>query len=51
MTALCKAADELSEDDKEVELLSITVQQVYVLSRLGKSEEAEKLCANMDLSR
>jgi signal recognition particle subunit SRP72 len=40
---LCQASDELTEEDKAAELLPIMVQQLYVLLRLGKSEEAEKL--------
>lgn len=50
LSALCKATDELSESDKAVELLSISIQQVYVLSRLGKTEDAEKLCSTLDIS-
>ncbi|KAF2150664.1 hypothetical protein K461DRAFT_259172 [Myriangium duriaei CBS 260.36] len=40
---LCDALDDLSEDEKRAELLPITVQQVYVLTCLGRTEEAEKL--------
>ena len=40
---LCNASDDLSDEDKQIELLPITVQQVYVLTRLGRTEEADKL--------
>ena len=45
---LCNALDDLSEDDKQAELLPIMVQQVYVLARLGKLEEAEKVANDID---
>ena len=40
---LCEALDELTAKEKTAELLPITVQQIYVLSRLGKVEQAEEL--------
>ncbi|TQS37084.1 hypothetical protein Golomagni_02461 [Golovinomyces magnicellulatus] len=40
---LCEAMDELSEEEKKSEILPIIVQQAYVLTRLGKHEEAEIL--------
>lgn len=46
---LCNALDDMSEEDKQIELASITVQQVYVLARLGKPEEAEKLANGIDI--
>jgi signal recognition particle subunit SRP72 len=45
---LCNALDDLSEEDKQAELLPIKVQQVYVLARLGKLDEAEKLANGID---
>lgn len=48
---LCNALDELTEDDKQAELLPITIQQVYVLARLGKLGEAEKLAATIEVKR
>ncbi|KAI9756300.1 MAG: hypothetical protein M4579_003892 [Chaenotheca gracillima] len=42
---LCSAVDDLSEDEKKAELLPILVQQIYVLARLGKNTDAEKLAA------
>ena len=46
---LCNALDELTEQEKTAELLPISVQQLYLLSRLGKSEEADKLAADISL--
>lgn len=40
---LCEALDDLSDDEKKTEILPIMVQQVYVLIRMGKLEEAEVL--------
>ena len=48
---LCNALDELTEEDKQAELLPITVQQVYVLVRQGKLEEAEKLASTIDVKK
>jgi signal recognition particle subunit SRP72 len=40
---LCEALDELTDEEKRAEVLPIMVQQVYVLTKLGKLEEAEAL--------
>lgn len=40
---LCESLDELSDDEKRAEVLPIMVQQAYVLTKLGKLEEAEAL--------
>lgn len=40
---LCKHSEDLSEQQKQDELLPITVQQIYVLLSLGKTVEAEAL--------
>ncbi|KAF2086518.1 hypothetical protein K490DRAFT_44211 [Saccharata proteae CBS 121410] len=40
---LCNASDELTEAEKKSEVMPIVVQQIYVLSRQGRTEEAEKL--------
>ncbi|KAK2728578.1 signal recognition particle protein [Colletotrichum kahawae] len=37
---LCDDSEDLSEDDKQAEMVPIMVQQVYVYSRLGKLGEA-----------
>jgi signal recognition particle subunit SRP72 len=44
---LVESADDLTEEDKETELLPITVQQIYVLTKLGRHEEAEKLAQSI----
>jgi len=45
---LCSALEDLSEEEKRVEMLPITVQQVCVLARLGRREEAEALAKSLD---
>lgn len=40
---LCEALDELSEEEKKSEVLPIMVQQEYILTRLGKTEDAKNL--------
>lgn len=46
---LCIAVDDLTDQEKTAELLPISVQQLYVVSRLGKTEEAEKLASDIAL--
>ncbi len=46
---LCNSLDELSDQDKTAELLPIGVQQLYVLIRLRKTEEAEKIASEIAL--
>ncbi|KAI4132284.1 MAG: hypothetical protein LQ347_002642 [Umbilicaria vellea] len=41
--------EELSEQEKNAELLPIGVQQLYVLCRLGKVDEAEKLASSISI--
>lgn len=48
---LCNSLNELSEQEKTVELLPIGVQQLYVLSKLGKTEEAEKVASQISLQQ
>ncbi|RHZ65211.1 signal recognition particle subunit SRP72 [Aspergillus thermomutatus] len=40
---LCRTSEDLTPEDRAAELLPISVQQLYVLLRQGKSEEAESL--------
>ncbi|KAJ5129343.1 Tetratricopeptide-like helical [Penicillium bovifimosum] len=40
-THICRTSEDLSPEEKTAELLPIAVQQLYVLIRLGKLEEAE----------
>jgi signal recognition particle subunit SRP72 len=42
-SGICSSLEDMSEEEKQAELLPIIVQQVYVLSRLGRTEEAEEL--------
>lgn len=44
---LCNALDDLTEAEKVAELLPIRVQQLYVLIRLGKTDDAEKLASQI----
>ena len=46
---LCNASDELTDREKIAELLPISVQQLCVVSKLGKTEEAEKLASDLAL--
>ncbi|KAH4046900.1 signal recognition particle subunit SRP72 [Parastagonospora nodorum] len=47
---LCNAASDLSESEKQAELMPITVQQVYVLTQLGKIDEAEALASDIPIA-
>lgn len=40
---LCNSLDDMSDEEKQTELLPITIQHIYVLHRLGRVEEAERL--------
>lgn len=40
---LCRTSEDLSPEDKAEELLPISVQQLYVLIRQGKSAEARSV--------
>ncbi|KAF2477568.1 uncharacterized protein BDR25DRAFT_330305 [Lindgomyces ingoldianus] len=44
---LCNALSDLSEAEKEAEILPITVQQVYLLVQMGRVDEAEQLCTTI----
>jgi signal recognition particle subunit SRP72 len=46
---LCAASEDLSEEDKAAEMLPITAQQIYVLTRQGRHDDAAKLYDNLDL--
>ena len=46
---LCNALDELTEQEKTAELLPISVQQLYLLSKLGKTEATDKLASDISL--
>ncbi|KAJ5105313.1 hypothetical protein NUU61_002660 [Penicillium alfredii] len=40
---VCRTSEDLTPEDRAAELLPIAVQQLYVLNRLGKTEEAESV--------
>ncbi|KAH7110576.1 hypothetical protein B0J11DRAFT_573429 [Dendryphion nanum] len=44
---LCNALTEMSDAEKQQELFPITVQQVYVLTHMGKLDEAEELATTI----
>ncbi|KAL8806734.1 MAG: hypothetical protein Q9182_001132 [Xanthomendoza sp. 2 TL-2023] len=44
---LCNASGDLTEGEKAAELLPIQVQRIYVLSRLGKIIDAERLASQV----
>ncbi|TKA75340.1 hypothetical protein B0A55_05560 [Friedmanniomyces simplex] len=45
---LCNALEDLSDAEKQAELLPISVQQVYVLARQGRTAQAEELARSID---
>lgn len=47
---LCISSEDLSDEEKKVELPPISVQQLFLLSALGKSEQAEALAADISLA-
>ncbi|KAF1991075.1 signal recognition particle protein [Aulographum hederae CBS 113979] len=47
---LCSASEELTDSEKEAELLPILVQRAYVLTRLGRADEANAEITAMGLS-
>lgn len=44
---LCNAAPDLTDAEKKAEILPMTVQQIYALTQMGKTEEAEQLAATI----
>lgn len=44
---LVDSADDLTDEDKETELLPIAVQQIYVFTKMGRHEEAEQLAQSI----
>jgi signal recognition particle subunit SRP72 len=47
---LCSASEDLPEEVKTAEMLPITVQQIYVLTRQGRHDDAAKLYESLDTS-
>lgn len=48
---LCSALDELSDHEKAAEIIPICAQQLFVLSRLGKTDEAERIASDIALEK
>ncbi|EHA57026.1 hypothetical protein MCOR02_004388 [Pyricularia oryzae] len=48
--ALCEASEELSEEEKQAELIPILVQASYVLTRLGKNDAAIECQSSISIS-
>ncbi|KAL8827815.1 MAG: hypothetical protein Q9170_006863 [Blastenia crenularia] len=44
---LCNALGDLTEEEKIAELLPIRIQQLYILIRLGKSEDAQHIASQI----
>lgn len=49
--ALCEAHEELTSEQKQEELLPISVQQVYVLNLLGEHEEAQSISTDISIDK
>ncbi|OLN97514.1 Signal recognition particle subunit SRP72 [Colletotrichum chlorophyti] len=47
---LCDESEELTEEDKKAEIIPIMVQQVFVYSRLGRTEEATEIQRRLSIS-
>jgi hypothetical protein len=48
---LCKHSEDLSAEEKLAELLPINVQHIYVLERLGKTEDAKSLSSEIVIDK
>lgn len=48
---LCKTSEDLTPEEKENELLPITIQQLYSLVSQGKVEEAEEIVKEVSLDK
>lgn len=46
---LCEATEDLDDDEKKAELVPIIIQQAYVLTKLGKLDEAAALQKSLSL--
>jgi signal recognition particle subunit SRP72 len=43
----CNEAEDMSDAEKKAEILPMKVQQVYILTQMGKIDEAEKLATTI----
>lgn len=48
--SLCEHHEELSDEDKTVELVPLKAQRIFILQRLGKAEEAATLAKEVEAS-
>jgi signal recognition particle subunit SRP72 len=48
---LCKHSEDLSAEEKIAELLPINVQHLYVLERLGKVDDAERVSSEIAVEK
>ena len=48
---LCKHSEDLSAEEKIAELLPINVQHLYVLERLGKVDDAERVSSEISVEK
>jgi len=46
---LCAASEELTEEEKKAEILPIAAQQIFVLTRQGRHDEAAKVCESLEI--
>lgn len=51
MTDLCNALDDLSDEDKKIEEAPIVAQEVYVLTRMGRIEDAIARSKELDVKK
>jgi signal recognition particle subunit SRP72 len=51
VSELCKHSEDLSAEEKSAELLPINVQQIYVLERLGKADDAERISSEITVDK
>jgi signal recognition particle subunit SRP72 len=51
VSELCKHSEDLSAEEKLAELLPINVQHIYILERLGKAEEAERISSEITIDK
>lgn len=51
MTDLCNAIEDLSDEEKKIEEAPIVAQEVYVLARMGRAEDALARSAGLDVEK
>jgi signal recognition particle subunit SRP72 len=48
---LCNDLEDLTPEEKEVELEPVIVQEIYLLARTGQLERAKELAGNFDATK